>query len=168
MYINKKVRGFLGAAVAFSLFTAGCSANSPEDSGSVSGTESIATDADDSSTSQEKITELSNEALLYQSNVSEIFSERDLNADYDELTADISLTGSSAEISGKVRSRKWDSKGFINPLAESRGRASGRVWGNAPQQKNSKSSAAMIYGHSSITPLGLPDKVINYAIFNFI
>ena len=27
---------------------------------------------------------------------------------------------------------EWVSKGFINPLAESRGRASGGVWGNAP------------------------------------
>ncbi|MGN0575585.1 MAG: carbohydrate-binding domain-containing protein [Ruminococcus sp.] len=101
MCINKKFRGFLGAAVAFSLFTAGCSANSPEDSGSVSGTESVVNDADDSSTSQEKITALSDEASSYQSNVSEVFSDCDLNADYDELTADISLTGSSAEINGK-------------------------------------------------------------------
>ena len=158
MYINKKVRGLLGAAVAFSLFTAGCSANSPENSGSVSDTESIATDADDSSTSQEKITELSNEASLYQSNVSEIFSERDLNADYDELTADISLTGSSAEISGKGEVESGVPKGLLtiwrSPEAEPLV-GCGATPHNIKQ--SSKSSEAMIYGHSSITFLGLPD-----------
>ena len=44
----------------------------------------------------------------------------------------------------------------INPLAESRGRASGGVWGKAPQQrKTSKASEAKIYDHSKFTPLGL-------------
>ena len=168
MYIKKKFRGFLGTAVAFSLFTAGCSANSPENSGSVSDTESIATDADDSSTSQEKITELSNEASLYQSNVSEIFSERDLNADYDELTADISLTGSSAEISGKGAAESGIPKGLFTLWRSPEAEPLVGCGATPHNKKSSKSSAAMIYGHSSITSLDLPDKVINYAIFNFI
>lgn len=101
MYINKKISGFLSAAVAFSLFTTGCSANKSEDSGSVSGTETMISDVDSEEPTQEKITALSNETSPYQSNVSEVFSERDIDPDYDELSAEISLKGSSAEISGK-------------------------------------------------------------------
>ena len=39
-------------------------------------------------------------------------------------------------------------------------RGYGRPLGAEPLLKSSKSSAAMIYGHSSISPLGLPDEVI--------
>lgn len=98
MYNSNKFRGFLSAALTFSLFVTGCSLNSNTDS---SKDKSAASSSDASSGSDgasiENMSSSSSSAVTR----TDVFSERDLSPEYGEVSAEILLNGDSVEISGK-------------------------------------------------------------------
>ena len=97
MIDNKKLGGFLSAALAFSLFVTGCSSENNKDSkdAQAAETSSVSDKASDEETAAET-------ASAITSNVSteNLFSDRDLSSDYDSVTAEIALNGDSASIDG--------------------------------------------------------------------
>lgn len=98
MYSNNKFRGFLSAAMAFSLFVTGCSMKDntdTSDSSSVSGDNKNTAESSDIS-----VEKLSSASAAVNDKISAVFSDRDLDPEYDSVTAAISLKGDSAEIDG--------------------------------------------------------------------
>lgn len=98
MYSNNKFRGFLSAAMAFSLFVTGCSMKdykNTSDSSSVSGDNENTTESSDIS-----VEKLSSDSTAVNDRISSIFSDRDLDPEYDAESAVISLNGDSAEVNG--------------------------------------------------------------------
>lgn len=93
---NKKMRGFIGAAIAFSLFVTGCSAKQTTNSSDADNTEIVS-----SSDKNTNATALSNLSGNFSSDITDIFSDRDLSSSYDSITSTITLNGDSVHIDGK-------------------------------------------------------------------
>ncbi len=98
---NLKFREFIGAALAFSIAASGCSAKDDNSSNADKSQSSSV------SQSNEKISERDTSAVAeplaaceYSSDLSNIFSDRDINGDYDTTVSEISLNGSSVSING--------------------------------------------------------------------
>lgn len=93
---KKKISGFISAALVFSIAASGCSA---KDDG---------TSAESSDTSHDNVPMHSSaasdyepvEALTYSSDISNIFSDRDISGEYSENITNISLSGNSVKIDG--------------------------------------------------------------------
>lgn len=97
-----KFRKFVGAALVFSIAASGCSAKDDNSSStdksqssSVSQSDENMPDRDSSATSVEPLA-----AYEYSSDLSAIFSDRDISAEYDTTVSEISLNGSSVSIDG--------------------------------------------------------------------
>ncbi len=102
---NKTMRGFLSAALTFSLLVTGCST---EDQGTSSQDSGQAIQSEDANKANNKgdtaftqsLTLPEFKALAYTTDTSALFTERDLSGSYDSIAAEIHLEGDTASIEG--------------------------------------------------------------------
>lgn len=92
------------AAVTFAVVAVGCSDNSISDSQTTTSekiTNVSSADTAETSETTENVTEKNSQNIpVTKTSESELFSDRDLNPDYSEITAEVSLNGNSVGITG--------------------------------------------------------------------
>lgn len=101
----KKAFSFLTAALTFAAMTTGCSnskaGSSGSSSGSVSETDPLTDDSTHPSESvTNNVTQTAETLALTSSQYTQLFSDRDMNQSYGEITAEIGFSGDKAEITG--------------------------------------------------------------------
>ena len=135
----KKAFSFLTAALTFAVMTAGCSNSKSDNSGSssesVSETESVTDDSNESV--PESSAESSGIITLANNNFGQLFSDRDMEQTYGEITDEIRFDGDKADITGSGASSEdavvtITKEGVYHITGKS---ANGQIVVNAPQAK---------------------------------
>lgn len=101
---SKKFSSLLCAAIAFSVFTVGCSDNSQNDSSgssSESSTTEAVTDSKKDNSANKSDSQPAEVNTAPVSLTADLFSDRDLSGEYDSVTAEISLNGESVFVDGE-------------------------------------------------------------------
>lgn len=135
----KKAFSFLTAALTFAVMTAGCSNSKSDNSGSssesVSETEPVTDDSNESV--PESSAESSGIITLANNNFGQLFSDRDMEQTYGEITDEIRFDGDKADITGSGASSEdavvtITKEGVYHITGKS---ANGQIVVNAPQAK---------------------------------